>query len=562
MTMADQDGRLVNSLATSLFENLVVYTQKQEGRVGGSGEAVVVCEFDKNDDAQIQKWLSEMMPQVQRLRRGNNNSNEENNDEEIVRKAMLQAIRRYKNKDPSSYPNNDDDSCNNYKKKKKQNVMSFSIFDQLNSGSLLDSMITWDRIEAAGAESSSSSKEEMIPTSEQLKLLQKIEHLDDIMIDWENVNDLLLRGLLLLLTAAGNGTTTDTRNCSGGEYLDLHNKWFEKTRNSTSDHQFIQIDLCQNIVSVLLKMQQQQKQLNQKEEEEEDWTYRLCKSFRSMWMDWMLRGLFIDDDNERVNAIGITLWGWVTRPEVIVVNNTAAKSSSSTSSSAPPAFYPSQIGLAMMRIDPYARCLSAWFAHLKPDQILQNLILLVSTGSSPLPLLISYCKDAMLGEDDGDQLDNNNNNCSSSSSKSDTTAICCRYVLATIASILDVVRISRFPFDDIILQSSPDDNNIASTREQVIIVLFILYIRLLIDSSLTLPSSTNADGNNNNNNHNSVQDPIFVSIAANAIETLLWGCQRGSEDNIKVFRVLKTKLEALELNTSYPSVKIILDRFR
>jgi hypothetical protein len=67
--------------------------------------------------------------------------------------------------------------------------------------------------------------------AERLAFLQKVDHVDDILSDWKDANQLLQRGLA---------------KCDEA-YLDLHKKWFGHCQG-TAEYQNIRMDLCSNVL--------------------------------------------------------------------------------------------------------------------------------------------------------------------------------------------------------------------------------------------------------------------------------------------------------------------------
>lgn len=217
-------------------------------------------------------------------------------------------------------------------------------------GGELASIVTIDRIQATTSD------------EERLKLLQKVEHVDDVALDWAEVNQLLQQGL---------------QGDHAGAYADLHATWFQQTRSSP-EYQGMQLDLCRNIVNVLDVT------------DKEALRNHCVQLWHQMWMDWMTRGLYVRD--EQVHELGRRLW---------------------TKSMAPS----SPLTTFIMSVDPHARWLAAWVAHLESLQVQK---LCESLEPSALAQLLAAAT-----------------NTSSSANW---------YSLAVLASLLVSLRVSLFPW--------------------------------------------------------------------------------------------------------------------
>ena len=94
---------------------------------------------------------------------------------------------------------------------------SISLWDQFSSFS---ERVMWIHVQSAKDD------------DERLALLQKVDHIDDILSDWKEAQHLLQRGL---------------EQCNES-YLDLHSKWFGHCQ-ATAEYQTIRLDLCRNILN-------------------------------------------------------------------------------------------------------------------------------------------------------------------------------------------------------------------------------------------------------------------------------------------------------------------------
>jgi len=558
--LSSRDERLVDAMAASLFENLSRTSSSLDstpaaaaaatGEGTGASSATHDCDddgencvgadsrekpprtpvlLDGRTDALVEKWSNEMLLHVRRMRPDDDGGVNAGNgsdvflldEQELVRRAVSRGTRRWKDGEPSLlFPGgfHDDTIDDNGNKKKKTThkvvasvtTKSFSLFDS-GGPSLLDSMITWDRID------------ECETLAEKLGLLEKVRHIDDLVYDWTDVNRVLREGLLQRQqqpdeAVDGTGSTA----AASKKVLELHEKWFDMTRSrASSDFGPIQVDLCENIVDSISALVSQDQLQHAIADVDDDWIRKLAELLHRIWMDWMVRGLFVHD--QRVEAIGRAIWKFVT------TSAKPAESEAGEGKTASSSYAPSLVGIALMQLDPHARCMSSWLAYyLKPYDVSE---LVSGPAGSPLPSLVGYCETIMQAREDQNCLANHDD-------------ITCCYVLALIGSILDVLRASKFPFD-LLLQGT---GVAASSREVAIIRLFDLYVREMRLVRDTLSLSSDENNQPRHRHYRQQRWSCRALVASESIDTILRGCRvrsgEGTDPNL--YQVMMSKLDALE----------------
>jgi hypothetical protein len=378
LALSEQDQRLVQTLAIGLAENLLHHYPDTDE----TPEAV-----------QVQCWLNEILERIQQQHGSTGDyvsAADTVNDRNLAQLVMKEGIQRWKS-NQSIFA-----SAEKVAGSKTSKSMTFSFLDQWNAAgtggglSLLDSIITWDRIQQ---ETSLDSK---------LKLLLKVQHMDDIHPDWDKVCPLLLQGLQQQSTATDN---SDVVGCddpsSTGDFIKLHETLFEQSRSSP-EYTTAQIQLCQNIVTLLqatLAASTNTTHLLR----------RLIRAFWNMWMDWMVsRGGGPNSNVNLVESIGRDVWSC----------------------------YNSRFGVMqsmMFKQDPYARWFTSWVAHLPPSKVVS----LVDSAPELVSYMVLECGSVSTtcrynGNDNHDAL--------------------CRHYLALLAGILRQTRVSLFPWHRIHLK--------------------------------------------------------------------------------------------------------------
>jgi hypothetical protein len=222
-------------------------------------------------------------------------------------------------------------------KKKTQQKQSFSLFAQLDAASWGASRITMDDLETATT------------PEERLSMLQKVAHVDDVVMDWKEVSPLLQEGLSIPDLSA--------------DFIQLHRKWFDQGRAS-NEHFPIRCDLCDNILLSILKFvvnnwgsehQIQQERISPAQET----LFDLWSLWNDMWCDLMKQPTSCED----LKGSSLETMG---QQVLLLLRNLETPNEESQSF----ALYPSHI-LAL--VDPSARWFSCWAARMAPPQLVRLL---------------------------------------------------------------------------------------------------------------------------------------------------------------------------------------------
>jgi hypothetical protein len=522
----DDDQRLVHTLATSLAENLLHHYPNEN---------------ETPDASQVQRWLNEILVRIQHhksfaastARGGDGTANatasvtdsDNEKDRAMVQLVMKEGIQRYKSKQ-SIFP-----SALDAKKAGASKSMTFSFLDQWNAGttggmSLLDSIITWDRIQQ---ETSLYNK---------LQLLLKVQHIDDIHPDWDKVCPILLQGLEQQIKRA----EYDIFQSTSGDFIKLHETLFEQSRSSP-EYTNAQIRLCQNIVTQLracLRLCATQTREQQSTTSTVDSSTstpnsvnvmlrRLVRAFWNMWMDWMVsRGGGPNSNVKLVESIGRDIWScYCDDANAIdndIDNDNASDKGNDIYNSSHQTTFPSVLMQVMtVEQDPYARWFTSWVAHLPAPKVV---CLVESKGSPQLVYgMVRVCEN----ETSYYEYDSDNGNDFDGSNDGSNNDALCRHSLVLLGSILRQTRVSLFPWQKIFG---------GDTSESSMLRLFAIFLDA-INRELRL-SSGNASAKR-------APDLERIQVCADAMETLLWGCV---ESDPTMYDELKTRIRSFALSLS------------
>lgn len=502
---SENDKRLVHTLAIGLAENLLHHYP----------------DTDKSPDAaQVQCWLNEILERIEQQHGSTGDGNgaaasasttDNESDLAMAQLVMKEGIQRWKSK-LSIFP-----SASAKKAGSVSKSMTFSFLDQWNAAgtggglSLLDSIITWDRIQQ---QSTLDSK---------LELLLKVQHMDDIHPDWDKVCPLLLQGLQQQSTAT---TTTDISEdnvdavdkdgdpSSVGDFIKFHETLFEQSRSSP-EYTTAQIQLCQNIVSQLQASLATSANpistgtSDNSRSRRARLFRRLIRAFWNMWMDWMVsRGGGPNSNVNLVESIGRDVWSCYSYDSV-----SAKRTDNATNQTFPTVL----MQVMMLEQDPYARWFTSWVAHLPASKVVS----LVESAPQLVRFTVLACERSTSGCKDNDGDDDGHDN--------DNHDTLCRHSLVLLASILRQTRVSLFPWHIIIL----DDGALASVSR--FFDLFHDAIERNLQSLTVIPANMDSARRN-------APDLERIGVCADAMETLLWGC---AETDPITFRALLTKLDGM-----------------
>ncbi len=151
---------------------------------------------------------------------------------------------------------------------------SLSLFDQLQGGFALP--VTFDQIEEASS------------TEERLKVFQKIEYLEDLLMDWNKISPLLRMDL------SQSFVTNLTHSL---ELIDLHRKWFHKGRSS-SEYTPLLFGICENLLQTLVNVISSAETnvlANDPEASLNTIVISLVQDWKDMWLDLMQRDQYSEE---------------------------------------------------------------------------------------------------------------------------------------------------------------------------------------------------------------------------------------------------------------------------
>jgi hypothetical protein len=256
--------------------------------------------------------------------------------------------------------------------------------------------MSWERLLEESGES----------TEKKIQILLNLEHLQDILLDWDDhVAPFFLEGLRNELSS------------SSREFYELHKLWFSKSRAS-NEFRTMQIGLCQNLVTVI------NEQLASKKvplAETNNTIRDYVELALLMFEDWMLRGLYVHD--KRVQSIGECFWIWL---------QADAEGRMSVA------------GQSVVEVDPAATWFTSWTAHLSADQCLA---LALSDGSA-------------------DILSNAIRQCHGYAVKTELTLSSNSneyrmffFWISIVHSILETTRAFRFPWDLVVVAPSLEEKH-------------------------------------------------------------------------------------------------------
>lgn len=304
------EGKLGHLAATSLAENLSILYSSDEKR--------------EPSQETIDGYLQKIAEECQERRRCGDGP-----DEDFLTRVREDAVRLWKG--------------NSVQLPVLKTAAKSSQFSLLFGGTSLGSFMSWERLVEESGES----------TEKRVQILLNLEHLQDILLDWDDhVAPFFLESLRNELSS------------SSRDFFELHKRWFSKSRAS-NEFRTMQIGLCQNLVTVINEQLASGKELST----ETNNTIRdYVELALLMFEDWMLRGLYVHD--KRVQSIGECFWKWL---------QTDAEGRMTVA------------GHSVVEVDPAATWFTSWNAHLSADQCLA--IVSSDGGASILSNAIRWCHD-------------------------------------------------------------------------------------------------------------------------------------------------------------------------
>jgi hypothetical protein len=481
------DERLVQTLSISLAENLLHHYPHGDN-------ASLDCE-------QVQGWLLELHETYKARpfaaqRHGDN-------DRDALRQVMKLGIQQWKSQQSTLQP-----LSNLAATVGNKSINFMHLFGTTATSGLLASIVTWDRIQQE-------------PTQlDQLHLLLKVKHVDDIHPDWEPVNKLLQQGLQHEVVPDNGPVAVAT------QFIQLHQTLFEQSRSP--EYTAAQIDLCRNIVQLLPTIVQLLPTISPTDQQQQhcDGT-AVVSLFGTMWLDWMLaRGGGPDANVNRVESIGRAVWQLYCGTD----------SSSETSA----VVYPCAFAQVMLEQDPDAHWFTSWMAHLPAVTVVD----LVESNAASLALvcaMVRHCEEPQLTHHHHHEI---------SSSHIDASR---RHALQLLASILRHTR-HLFPFRVIEANKKEnDDNDDTDAALQSLARLVAVYIEALTHTDRTLATTGNSTTGTDNG------QSVLMVVYADALETLLSVC---SKMDSTLYSTLLVKAETMSLPGAAKLIPELLGRLR
>ena len=225
------------------------------------------------------------------------------NNKEYYERGLERAIRDWKQivaeqKLTSTPPQQHDQAVTTTNPPKvQQKKKSFSLLDQMNQGLLWGcppTRITTEELQQVGASTTTS-------PAERLMVLQKIQHLDDILLDWKDiVLPLLQQGII------NDKDMVDDAQPLIQDFWMLHRKWFHQGRAS-AEYLEIQWDLCQNVLAAIVKLDTTAESnknvcswMMLKEDsftDMQDYLIDLWNLWYEMWLDLMQQPIGVQEEN-------------------------------------------------------------------------------------------------------------------------------------------------------------------------------------------------------------------------------------------------------------------------
>jgi hypothetical protein len=275
----------------------------------------------------------------------------------------------------------------------------------------LSDRVMWFHIEEANDE------------TERMTLIQKVDHIDDILSDWKDANDILRQGLK-------NNTE---------KFLDLHLKWFGHCQ-ATAEYQSIRFDLCQNILLEIRRFFGTKSFIMSENScmivTELKIIFKLFEAWRYMWIQIITSGAYRESDADSLMLYAL-----------VMMRNLRVSCDKAESKQV---ILPVHI---VALVDPCADWCRCWF-----DETPIHRIVNVVTESCLLPDLWNRCSshgqiDASFEEEKvGDTiiLPPGNDICIH-----DFTSLVFQHSISMLTSLLLHLRVHMFPWDQLNVTSIP-----------------------------------------------------------------------------------------------------------
>lgn len=350
---------------------------------------------------------------------------------------------------------------------------TFSLFDQLQGGFALP--VTLEEIQEASS------------AQERFKVLEKIDYVDDLLMDWKEICHILTTDLF------DSSQATDPELAL--QIISLHRKWFDQGRSS-EEYTPLLYSICQNLLETLgtiIKVEENnlKKQNNNRESQgllssseniDETVVVSLVQNWRDMWLDLMQRNQYSEDLVQDMESCMF----------MIYLRNAPSKKSALA-----------QKVLAL--VDPNARWFQSWMNHVATIDHIISLLCMEERDSMILSEL--WIRIQTFPEED-----NNNKNPSNYAFQLHSISI--------LSITLCRTRLSHFPWDVI-----NQKRNVTCTENFTTIIDEMLDLFLHVVVSLSMLANSNTTLTNND-----FSNELKITIL-NGVEAILEGsrCDNNSD---------------------------------
>jgi hypothetical protein len=480
-----------------------------------------------------------------------------NDDDDLVQASLKIAMENW-NKQTNSLNNNnpattttttttttreDDEQI----KKDAAPTTSFSLLDQFNNnaggrgngGAAAAAFFAWDDVQA-------------LKPFEQIKALQSVQYLDDVLPDWQGGLQVhLQQGLLLMCCDSDSNDDDDDANNQENnkksslllwdEYLELHRKWFGWSRKSNeAETAHLAIDLMVNVFQAMVATPASpfpESSLSlpaataaaaaaatattaaQISDENEAKLKRIMKLWWEMWMDTMIRGGAggvgrPGGDDLRFTFIVQTIWNWIPSPPPPPPPNNAGEQLQSTAIFSERG---KELSLfrKLMEIDPSATWAYAWARVIHPSRTKtsSSSSCLVLQATTQVSVLVPWIRHFLHHDDDcattlGQQQQQN---------LSYSSLFIC--IVSLLRSILASCRVAQFPwhlFEESESSSPSSFSSLGLHRSDAILAVQKVFLQ-----GLQLSHELQPDASDN-----------MIRICIEGIEALLSGCHNNRDKDV------------------------------
>ena len=383
--------------------------------------------------------------------------------------AFARAVHRWKS---NSISNGSDQMTDGIPPQKTKTSTTFSLFDQLQGGFALP--VTLEEIQEASS------------AQERFKLFERIDYVDDLLMDWKEICHILTTDLF-------DSSQADDPEL-GLQIISLHRKWFDQGRSS-DEYTPLLYNICQNLLETLGKVikveekSQKTQHINREshgltllspEKFHETLIVSLVQNWRDMWLDLMQRNQYSEDLAQDMETCMI----------MIYLQNAPSKKSALA-----------QKVLAL--VDPNARWFQSWMNDVATIDHLISLLCMEERDSIILSEL--WIRIQTFPEED------NNENPSNYAFQLHSISI--------ISITLCRTRLSHFPWD-VINQKNTCTENFTTIIDEML----DLFLRVVVSLSIA--------NNNTTATNNDFSNELMITIL-NGVEAILEGSRRDNNSDFE-----------------------------